>query len=205
MTTFRYALAGLSVLFVLAGAAWWLVPQVPGRADLVKATQFPEPKPLPEFTLTGSDGRPVTRASLEGNWHLLFFGFANCPDICPLTLSRLASARAQLVEGGRSAAPDILFVSVDPARDTPEVLAEYAGKFGAGVQAATGDPAALAPLAESLGVYFDVPEDAAGDYSVSHSAAVFVTNPDGELAAVFSAPQDVAALVNDLPIVMASR
>ena len=197
MSAARSAIAAIVLLLALAAGVWL---QGGGEDTLVRATRLPEPRPVGAVDLVDMHGESFGIEELRGQWRLAFFGFANCPDICPITLQQLASARLRLADAGVTPLPGILFVSVDPARDTPDVLADYAASFGEGVIAVTGEPDALRDFAGSLGVYFDV---AAGDgaaYSVSHSAAVFLISPEGELHAVFSAPQDVDALVNDLPI-----
>lgn len=197
MTPIRFAAAALAVLSLLALAYLWLAG---GQGTLVRATVLPEPRPVSRAALVDMHGQPFDIGQVAGEWQLLFFGFANCPDICPITLQQLATARRRLAEAGAAPLPGILFISVDPARDTPAVLADYAGRFGEDVIGATGEPDALRELAGSLGVFFEAADDGSDSYEVSHSAAVLLINPDGELHAVFSAPQDVDALVNDLAI-----
>lgn len=187
-----------------AGAGWLLASSIGREPALEKATVLPEPRPIAPFELRDERGEPFPSAALEGDWHLLFFGFANCPDICPITLQQLAEARRRLAERAAAEPPQILFISVDPERDSPAILAAYAAQFGSGVRAATAAPEALRRLAGELGIFFRVtPGNDA--YDVSHSAAVLLLNRRGELHAVFGAPHSVDAFVHDLPIVMASR
>jgi len=202
MTTTRFLVAGLLVLIGLGGGAFFFSKALAPPAELAKATPYPEPRPLGEFRLAAADGTAVTPQTLRGDWHLLFFGFANCPDICPITLNQLATARRRLAEQ-QAALPQILFVSVDPARDTPAVLGEYAARFGEGVSAATGSLEELGRLTAELGIFFDPEPGGGDDYQVDHAAAVILVNPDGELAAVFTPPHRVEQFVNDLPILMA--
>ncbi len=205
MTRARFtALALLAVL--AAAAASWLLVNLAGRDRAPEAAVvLPEPRALAAFELVDHRGNAVTKATLAGSWHLLFFGFANCPDICPATLGQLAAARRRLAAEHPEEVPRILFVSVDPGRDTQQVLADYAGRFGDGVLAATAEPEVLKRLADDLGIFFRVQPGADDGYEVSHSAAVLLLNPRAELQAVFSAPHRTDAFVDDLPIVMAMR
>jgi len=169
------------------------------------ATVFPVAGELPEFSLLDHNGDPVGRDVFQGHWNLVFFGFTHCPDICPLTLQVLTSAKNQLAADGFTALPRIVLVSVDPERDTPEILAQYVGYFGNDNLGITGDLTELLKLTGGLGIYF---EKAAGDgenYSVNHAAVVLVINPDGQLKALFSAPHEVENFVHDLPIIMSRQ
>lgn len=193
------SLAGLALL-----AAVWLALALSGGPDRrpQHATVLPDGLPLPTFSLTDQDGRPFTRDALEGRWSLLFFGFANCPDICPITLSRLAAARRRLAEDSPgSVLPQIVFISVDPDRDTIDALAEYVGAFGGAVTGATAPEAELRVLAEPLGIYFRKGPGGA-DYAVEHSSSVLLVNPDAELHAIIGAPQGVDQLAGDLALIL---
>jgi protein SCO1/2 len=167
---------------------------------LQRATVLPTPMPLPDFQLVDQDGAPFTRDSLRDRQTLLFFGFTHCPDICPATLQQLALARNELV--GRLpqdvAPPDILLISVDPDRDTPEVLKVYTAIFGPGAYGATGELDKLLALTSTLGIFFETGEANDSGYTVNHSAAVLLVNDRAELQAVFSAPHDVGSFVSDL-------
>lgn len=205
MTPARFTVIAILAVLAATGASWLLVNEAGREPALAAAVVLPEPRALAPFELVDHRGAAVTNATLAGSWHLLFFGFANCPDICPATLSQLAAARQQLAAEQPGEPPGILFVSVDPARDTPQVLGDYAGRFGDGVLAATADAEKLARLADDVGIFFRVPPDDGDSYDVSHSAAVLLLNPRVELHAVFPAPHRVDAFVDDLPIVMARR
>ena len=207
MKATRTLLAALFVVIGLAGGAWFLaLAWHGGSAPPEYATVLPVAQPLPAFTLTDEQGATLDRDALAGRWHLLFFGFTHCPDICPATLSQLAAARRQLQANGQSPLPDILLISVDPERDTPQVLARYVGRFGAGMRGATGSMDEVESLAAALGIHFSaMSHHGGGDYDVNHSAAVLVVDPDVQLAALFSAPHSVAAFVSDLPRIIGAR
>ena len=168
------------------------------------ATVLPATSVLPEFSLLDQDGDAVTADTFRGQWDLVFFGFANCPDVCPVTLQVLASARQQLADSNKGPLPRIVLVSVDPERDTPEVLGAYVDSFGDNILGVTGELAELQKLTQSLGIYFAKSFTADGNYTMDHSAVVLAINPDGAFQALFSAPHEIDNFVHDLPIVMAA-
>ncbi|NQV86313.1 MAG: SCO family protein [Woeseiaceae bacterium] len=171
-------------------------------AELKTAFLVPSPAELPAFVLQDQSGGPVTADTFRGQWDLIFFGFTNCPDICPTTLQILANAKLQLQSLDASAVPRVVLISVDPERDTPEILGRYMDYFGAGNLGVTGTLEELLKLTTALGIYFAKAPTDDGNYGVDHSAAVLVINPDGQFSALFSAPHDVANFVHDLTIIM---
>ena len=170
-----------------------------------RATVLSSPLQLPDFSLVDHNKLPFGRTSLENRWSLVFFGFTHCPDICPLTLQKLAVARRQLAEQGITALPLIVFVSVDPERDSIEAIGQYAGAFGDGVLGVTGTLDDINVLTSALGIFHARPPTADGGYDVEHSAAVLLMNPDADLKAIFSAPHDVESFAHDVALVMDSR
>jgi protein SCO1/2 len=171
-------------------------------ADLQTAFVIPLPNALPDFSLLDQSGELVNADTFRGQWDLVFFGFTNCPDICPTTLQTLASARRELIDAGVDELPRIVLVSVDPERDTPEILGQYVDYFGDGNLGVTGELEGVSTLTAALGIYFEKAPTKDGNYGVDHSAAVLVINPDGEFSALFSAPHIVANYVHDLQIIM---
>jgi protein SCO1 len=190
----------LVTLAVLAGVftAGYLARQNPlSEAPALGAgTAFPEPRAIPAFQLLDQHARPFTRASLEGRWTLLFAGFASCPDICPTTLVTLAALDAQVEAAGRDL--QIVFLSLDPARDTPELLAPYLEHYSPRLVGATGEVAEIDKLMAALGLaYIKVPYD--GDrYTIDHSAALILVDPRGRAAAYFKPPLRADAIAADL-------
>lgn len=158
------------------------------------------PQALPPFELRGDDGERFTAADLRGGWTLIYFGYTFCPDVCPMTLAQAAKAGELLAE--RDAGDDIryLLISVDPARDTPQRLAEYLSSFGPDFRGATGERGQLDTLSEALGVFYQIhdPEPGQDYYLVDHSSALLLVNPQAELQAVFTPPFTPAALAKDL-------
>ncbi len=174
-------------------------------AQVTKAFIIPTPDALPEFALVDQSTAEVTADTFRGQWDLVFFGFTNCPDICPTTLQILANAKRELIDSGAESLPRIVLVSVDPARDTPEVLGQYVEYFGEDILAVTGDLAEIVKLTSALGIYFEKSPTEGENYTVNHSAAVLVINPQAEFAALFSAPHVVENYVHDLPIIMGKQ
>jgi protein SCO1/2 len=198
----RSSIIALVAIAAIALGAWLSVrfagsPVTPGTATILKPALE-----LPEFSLLDHDAQPVGRAVFSGQWDLVFFGFTHCPDICPLTLQVLANARATLAADGHDPLPRIVLVSVDPERDTPDVLREYVGYFGEGVLGITGELAEIRKLTDGLGVYFEKSDISAAGYSVDHSAIVMLVNPDGAFEALFGTPHKPENFVQDLPLVM---
>ena len=173
--------------------------------ELRSALIIPEPIELPNFSLLDHTNKPVTDDTFRGQWDLVFFGFTNCPDICPTTLQTLASIKRELENTGSETTPRIVLVSVDPERDTPAVLGQYVNYFGQGNLAVTGQIDEIVKLTAALGIYFKKTVVDGDNYSVDHSAAVLLINPDGEFSALFSAPHLLADYVNDLPVIMGGR
>ncbi|MEM9387380.1 MAG: SCO family protein [Pseudomonadota bacterium] len=200
----RTGLIFLSVLAVAAGitlSRWTATP-----ADtLAMATAYPQPRPLPAFALTDDEGTPFTGDDLLGRWRLLFFGFTHCPDVCPLTLSLLSRAVAPASPDDTPAA-QIVLVSVDPERDTPERMAAYVARFGEDVVGVTGSAQAIAEFAAAVAIaYGKVPLGDSGAYTVDHSAAVLVVDPLGRIAAVFNPPPPLVADVVRADLVVLKR
>ena len=153
---------------------------------------------LPEFALAAADGSVVDAAALRGRWTLVFLGFTHCPDVCPMTLAALARAEklwATLPEASR---PRILFVSVDPERDTPEALQKYAAYFSPTVLAATGDIDALTRFAASLSMVFAKAPLEDGGYTIDHTSWVAVLDPEANLAGFMRPPLDPALIAADM-------
>jgi protein SCO1/2 len=190
-------IAAVAVAGAVAGVlvARHSAPQPP---RLEQATLLPEGRPLPEFQLVDSAGRPFGRADLRGHWTLMFFGFTSCPDICPTTLATLAVARRQLADLPAPDQPTVVLVSVDPGRDTPEKLAGYVAFFDPSFRGVTGTPEAITAFTRDLGVAVEVGKPGAdGSYTVDHTAAVILVDPSGSLRAIFGSPQRVEALAQD--------
>ena len=204
-TTKKFTSALIAIAII--GSAWFFMRELTGPiTHLEHATVLPSPMDLPDFTLIDQDGNPFTRESLKGNWNLLFFGFTHCPDICPATMQLLVITRDKLAAQSLSESilPRIILISVDPERDRPDVLKSYVSHFGKDIIGLTGGMSDLRKLAKQLGIFFQK-SPTENDYSVDHSTAVLVINPNAKFHALFSAPHNVDALVHDLPLILAFK
>ncbi|RFF27670.1 MULTISPECIES: SCO family protein [unclassified Wenzhouxiangella] len=168
--------------------------------ELRAAQAFPEARPLPDFELRTGGGEAFTPESLKGQWSLLFFGFTNCPDICPDTLAVLDAAIEDLDTKGAESKPQVVFISVDPERDDAEALRDYVGWFDESFIGATGSEAELKSLTKNLGIYYalDEPDPESGFYTVDHSASILIVDPRGRLYGRFAPPLDRQAITADL-------
>ena len=204
MDTRKYVLIAISAVLLIGPIVFSSKILNRSAAQIISATVMPEPLPLPEFLLRDQDGATFNRTSLKGKFSLLFFGFTHCPDICPATLQQLSVVRQKLALASHDL-PDIVLVSVDPERDTPEVLRQYVGHFGDGFIGVTGDMIELLKLTSKLGIYFEHTEGEGDNYNVNHAVAVLAINEDAAFQALFSAPHDIDSLVNDVQVLMANQ
>jgi protein SCO1 len=192
----RWLLFGGLVLTLL-GAALILRTAGTGPSpagELPGVTEVRDDKPLPDFTLRGPRGE-FTNSHLSGHWSFMFFGYTQCPDVCPTALSLMKDVRAILGTAPGAPAFQVIFVSVDPRRDTNQLLAEYMAAFDPSFIGVSGDDAALSALTRNLGVHYQRNDSTDPQrYTVDHSAGIYLVNPQGRLAAVFSPPQEAARL-----------
>jgi protein SCO1 len=174
--------------------------------SLEHSTLYAEPRALPAFELIDQARAPFGPARLRGRWTFLFFGFVNCPDVCPTTLAMLADVRGRIAAESAGDAPQVVLVSVDPERDTPPVLAQYVSHFDPSFTGVTGDPGGIETLTRALGVavVVGVPADD-GSYAVDHTAAIFLVDPEGRVAALFNTPHEAGAIVRDYLSIVGAR
>ena len=162
----------------LAGLAGLVYAVMPGRADLGSA-------PIGgSFAMIGQDGRVVTNADLAGRPYLVFFGYTHCPDFCPTALLDISAVFKELGPDKKIAA---LFVTVDPERDTPDILKAYLENFDSRIIGLTGDPAKTEAIAKAFRVYArKVPGDKSGDYTVDHTGIVYLMDRHGKFVGAFN-------------------
>ena len=172
---------------------------------LATGTVIQPPRPLPDVALVDQHGAPFSVDRLQGRWHLMFFGFTHCGDICPTTLALLAATTKSLSDVPAEQRPQVVFVSVDAKRDTPDVIAKYLGNFDASFIGITGTQADLDAFTGALGVPSGIRMFDNGSYAVDHSAAILATNPNGQLRALFSPPHTVATLATDVRELLKER
>ncbi|MBV9863083.1 MAG: SCO family protein [Alphaproteobacteria bacterium] len=194
---FRVAAAAVAGLLILAAGTLILLllrdgPQGAARTALASGIGGP-------FHLIDQNGKPVTEADLKGKWELVYFGYTHCPDACPTALNDMALALDKL--GAKRSEVGIVFITVDPERDTPAVLKDYIASFDAPILALTGTPDEVAQAAKDYRVYYAKHPEAGGDYSMDHSSVIYVMDPQGRFTASFThenAPEDIAQRLGKL-------
>lgn len=197
----RLLLGGLA----LVAALGLLLPRLdltPGATELQNGLLLDTPRTLNDWPqpLRDQNGAPVQLADLQGGYHLLFFGFANCPDICPNTLLLASRVYRELPEAVR-AKLEVVLVSVDPERDSSEKLKGYVEGFHPEFTALSGPHPALESLTGQAGIaYIKVPLDEG--YTVDHSAALVLLDPQARIRAYFAPPIKVEALRADLTTIV---
>jgi len=190
----RVLIIGLVLLVGVMLAMTSLRRPVPAPAQ---ASYFEMPLALPAFNLDGTGNETFSRDDLRGKFSLLFFGFTNCPDICPLTLATLAQAYGEL-ENAVSQLPGVVFVSVDPNRDSTEGITAYLQNFDARFAGATGSRRNLDPLLRTLGVTVMVHEPPdQQSYTVTHNGTIYMIGPDAELIATIDGSVTASELAID--------
>lgn len=155
---------------------------------------------LPEFELVDHNQQQLVKSDLNGTWSLMFFGYTHCPDICPTSLQTMSDMVSAIDDPDVVAALRVYFVSVDPERDKPEVLASYVTYFNPDFIGATAIEEKLSLLTRSLGIAHDIRNKVEGSssYDVDHSSAIVLINPQAEFAGLFSAPHDAQVLARDM-------
>lgn len=182
---------------LLLTAASWAAPS----PTALKAGVFEPPHPAPEFTLQGSDGADLKLSRYRGKVVLLFFGFSQCPAVCPTTLATLVQARKAL--GKDADAVQVIFATVDPERDTVPVLKAYLGAFDNSLLGGTGKPAVLAALRKDYGVVARKVPTAGGGYVYDHTSSIFLIDRAGRLRALMPYGHEARDYVHDIRLLLA--
>lgn len=197
------------LLAITVGAGLWTWQRLQASAppSLMATTVYPEPVRLEPFELTDSTGTAVTPDQFRDHWDVLFFGFTHCPDICPSTLSMLSSVEKRLSRSHPDHPVRFWFVSVDPERDTPAVMSQYAGFFNPAFRAMTGSDAELRKLTAQLSIAYEIEAHDPGQdqYAVDHSSALIVIDPESRLYGVMTTPHQPARILTDLTALATSR
>ena len=204
-------------LSALLGGFWLASTQLNSNTDVEQSTApaihgvvINPPRTIGIPELKKDDGQRLSVADFNGHWSLVFFGYTNCPDVCPTTLQVLKKSK-QLAEKAAPAVifPSVYFISVDPERDKAEVLAAYVDYFDKDFIGITGEEAMIKALTLQMSaVYLIMPPDdpdKPDNYIVDHSAALYLMNPAGKLAAMFNPPFTAQTLLDDIEKVITSR
>ncbi|EKM96962.1 Sco1/SenC family protein [Stutzerimonas degradans] len=165
---------------------------------------LPRERAIPALQLVDQDGQAFDTRDLRGRWHLLFLGFTACPDVCPTTLSDLRRLLGRLQPEVRERV-QVVLVSVDPARDTPERLKQYLAYYRSEFKGLTGELSELTKLSKALGLPFVPANETDGDYSVSHSGNIALVAPDGSLRGHIRAPLKLDGLADALQELVKSQ
>jgi len=192
---------------VAAALGLWLGSRAfaPASAPPLQAgVMYPTPRALPDFHLARADGGALTQADWKGRWTVAFFGFTNCPDVCPTTLATFKQVWSKLHAANIADRVRFDFISVDPQRDTPELLTKYVGYFSKDFVAATGSDEELTRLTRALGLVYAREPTGNGDYTVDHSASAIIVDPNGRQVGLFRPPFDAEKIAADLKT-LASR
>jgi protein SCO1/2 len=193
----RSALVALIVLVtgIAAGTLWYVGDQI--ASDRVSVTSIGHARVGGPFSLTDQNGHTRTDKDFIGHYMLVYFGYTNCPDVCPTTLSVMADAMEKLGGAAHQVVP--IFITVDPARDTPRVLKSYLAAFGPEFVGLTGSPSSIAAVAKEYHVYYRVQNATkSGSYAVNHSNVIYLMSPEGKFIANYDetlGPDKLAAAI----------
>lgn len=165
----------------------------------LQATLLDIAKPLSPFELIDHNNSTFNLQSLKGNWSFLFFGFTNCPDVCPLSLQVMRSVwKSTQLKSAKLTNLKMIFISVDPARDTPEILKSYVQYYNPEFIGVTGKASEIDKLTKRIGILYGIDEpNENGDYNVSHSGQIILIDPQGSMRGVFSPPLLPQSIAND--------
>ena len=186
-----YAASIVLVLFAAGFAGAYTFLSAPERVENQGAALVGGP-----FSLVNTDGRRVTDRDFRGKLMLVFFGYAHCPDVCPTELQTMSAVMDKLGPEAGKVAP--IFISVDPKRDTPEALAGYMKNFDSRISGLTGSQNEISDVAKAYRVYYRKAGDDGGDYTVDHSAFVYLMDGEGNYLTHFSfstAPDSMVAVI----------
>ncbi|WP_462380286.1 SCO family protein [Pseudomonas sp. Marseille-QA0892] len=197
----------IALLLVLMGAVLYQVlsgNDADERSSLLEAgiVLLPQPRDLPAMEMIDQDERPVALNELKGQWSLLFFGYTFCPDICPTTLAELRQLDERLPADVKDRLQMVL-VTVDPERDTPQQLKEYLAYFSPDFVGLNGSMEQITALASRVSIPFIPPDTSKPGYTVDHSGNLVVIGPDGTQRGFIRSPLDVDKLTEQLPRLMA--
>lgn len=160
-------------------------------------------KTIPDVSFTDQHGDEFTKSDFNGKWQLLFFGYTHCPDVCPMTMS-ITDKVSELANKSEDDDPlQIIFISVDPDRDTPDHLKKYVSYFNPEIVGLSSSDATLKALTQSLGVVYQrvENEDNPENYLMDHSANLLLVDPMGHIAALFTSPHKSAEIAADFALI----
>jgi protein SCO1/2 len=185
----------LGIVLGLVLVAWWAIPRL--LPHTFHGTLLQSPSEAHDFRLVSHTGQRVSLSDYRGKLVLLYFGYTFCPDVCPATLSEIAGAMKLLGEDADDI--QLVMISVDPERDTPEKLAEYVAHFNPSFLGVTGTQDEISEIATFYGIFYEKNEgSAATGYLVDHTATVTVVDQDGHVKLIFPFGTPAEAIAEDL-------
>jgi len=205
LTTWALTTAGL---LGLAFAVYTIMDRQAADSVPLEISGFviDEPRALPAFTLRDGDDQAFTDNDFQGAWSFIYFGYTSCPDICPMSMVEMSRIAAAVPSDTTSEAINYYLVSVDPERDTPQRVGEYAAYFNADFRGLTGETEEIDKFATAAGVIYELPEAPVDDnYLVGHSSFITLINPQGEIHAFFTADLDGERIADDFVKILARR
>jgi len=203
----------------------WLAgcQQAVEKPETESAFLLPEVVTLTDFKLTNAELGEFGIDRLKGKWSLFFFGYTQCPDVCPTELYLMAEMTSAILKDPSHDAvpPQVVFVSVDPQRDTPKALQQYASFYHPSFIGVTGQQSEVDRLAQAMGVFYErvyhrdgevlsfeagqeIPTELKNSYLINHSASIFLLNPRGDFEAIFTPPHDPNKMIRDLAAIQAA-
>jgi protein SCO1/2 len=186
----------LILTFLLAGCG--------GGTHEFGGTTLEPPLPVPDFTLDAANGQTVSLSDFRGQYVYLYFGYTFCPDACPVTLSKLANLRKELGEDADKM--QVIMVTVDPERDTPEALADYVTRFDPSFLGLSGTNEAIDAAGQPFGLYYQRNEGTtSGGYLVDHTTRSYLIDPEGNALVAYPHDAPVESLLQDLRWLLQNR
>jgi len=186
------------ILLAAFGAGLWLsLPDAsPQASDMQAITLIPTPRALPDVQLVDKTGAGVGREFFTGRWSMLFMGFTSCGHFCPTKMAEM-----RMIHDALDKPLQVVFLSVDPGRDKPEIIRRYVEGFDASFQGATGSPEVIEQIAGALGAPYFVDTNP-DNYIVDHSSSLFIIGPEGRLRGYATPPLKVSDVVADLSLLL---
>ncbi len=190
-------IAAMALLVVLA----WKVGSslMPGQPPVqINGTIFAEPRNLEPFALTQTEEKTFSNKDLHGHWSFLYFGYTHCPDACPTTMLQFKQLQEKLRTTAANIKVSFVMVTVDPERDTPQIMQQYVNHFSSSFLGLGGEPGQIKAFAKQLFMGYQRGEDnTAIGYTMYHSDSIAIINPEGQFAAVLSSPHRVKNMAQD--------
>ena len=195
----KFLIPTMAILAILATSAGFYISlkqaqQSPQVVSSIEGLFWPNPKQLNDFSVLDQDGNDFGLSQMKGKWSFIFFGYSNCPDVCPVTMSVMADSYKELVGDNKDL--QVIFASVDPERDTTEKLSQYVNYFNPDFIGLGGNNDMIKSLTGQIGVaYYLNNENQTEDYLVDHSASIFLIDPFGRMVGKLSPPHEETKII----------